>query len=66
MKRKLLPTKKLLLTGIVSGGVFAVLMAGYDYSVGESFSLTKFFFHFIILGGIMAFVNRYNNNVTKY
>jgi len=59
VKRKLRPLKKIILTAIITGCIYAVLMAGYDYSVGESFSLCKFLLHLTIFGVIMAFLNRF-------
>lgn len=41
---------RFLISGLVSGLVFALLMALFDYYNEEPFSLWKFLFFFIIMG----------------
>lgn len=40
--------KKIILTGLISGIVFALLMAGWDYYKEVPFSVLKFIIHFVL------------------
>ncbi len=51
-------TKKFILTGLVSGLVFAILMAGWDYYQDRPFSVLKFVLHlvlFALFNGYMSY-----------
>ncbi len=50
-------------TFLVSGSIFALLMAGFNYSFNDEFNIYKSLFHFVFFGLIMAFVSR--NNLRK-
>jgi len=45
-------------SGIISGFVFALIMAGFDYFKDQPFSVLKFMMHFVLFGlfnGYMAY-----------
>ena len=42
-----------------SGIIFASLMAGFDYSDGKEFVITKFIFHLLFFGLFMGLFFRY-------
>jgi len=52
--------KSELIGGLIAGLVYAILMAGFDYSEGEEFKIWKFLFNLFFFGGFMAFMTRYN------
>ncbi|WP_298512871.1 hypothetical protein [uncultured Kordia sp.] len=54
-----LQTKQLLIYGVISGIIFAVMMAGFDYFSGEEFSGFKFLIHASLFGFFMAITDRY-------
>ena len=43
-------TKAIIKSGLISGIVYAGLMAGFDYSDGQDFRIWKFIFHASFLG----------------
>ncbi|HLF53197.1 hypothetical protein [Flavobacterium sp.] len=45
---------------LISGLVYAGLMAGFDYSDGQSFRIFKFLLHFFFFGLSMGLLSRYN------
>jgi len=51
MKEK---TKLKIKSGIFSGLLFAMLMAGFDFYNEENFSVLKFMIHFAFFGGVMG------------
>lgn len=58
--RKLKPKKELIKVYVINGGIFALLMAGFDWFVDHDFNVWKFVFHFLFFGGFMTFANRFN------
>ncbi|MGV9003722.1 hypothetical protein [Flavobacterium sp.] len=48
-------------SGITAGFIFAILMAGFNYSDGEPFKIFKFLFHFFFFGLSMGLLARYNH-----
>jgi len=54
-------TKKFLVSFLVSGGVYAVLMMLWDVIKNEETSLGKFLFFFISFGLFMGFFAVYNH-----
>jgi hypothetical protein len=46
---------------LISGLVYAGLMAGFDYSDGDSFRIFKFLFHFFFFGLFMGLLARYSH-----
>lgn len=48
-------------SGLLSGFIYALLMAGFNYSSGEPFSIFKFLFHFFFFGLSMGLLARYNH-----
>ncbi|MCH2194316.1 hypothetical protein [Kordia sp.] len=60
-----LQTKQLLLYGVISGIIFAVMMAGFDYFNGEEFSGLKFIIHASLFGFFMAITDKYILNKKK-
>lgn len=55
------PENKLFIkSSLMSGLIYAGLMAGFDYSTGEEFKIMKFLFHFIFFGLSMGLLSRYN------
>jgi len=53
-------TKAIIKSGLISGIVYAGLMAGFDYSDGQDFRIWKFIFHASFFGIFMGFMTRYN------
>ena len=53
-------TKAIIKSGLISGVVYAGLMAGFDYSDGQDFKIWKFIFHASFFGIFMGFMTRYN------
>lgn len=53
-------TKKIILSALFSGAVYASLMAGFDYSGDEEFSLNSFSINFIFFGVFMGLMTRFN------
>ena len=47
-------TKQSILAGFISGLVYALIMAGFDYYEDKSFHVTTFFVNFLVLGVIMG------------
>ncbi|UQD55696.1 hypothetical protein [Flavobacterium sp. K5-23] len=52
--------KLMTLTFLLSGLVYAGLLAGFDYSEGSEFKLWKFIFNACFFGLFMALMARYN------
>ncbi|RXG30146.1 hypothetical protein [Leeuwenhoekiella palythoae] len=52
--------KSLLIGGCVGGGVYAAIMAAFDYYDGQEFSLWKFVINFLIFGGFMTLTTWYS------
>ncbi|PCI34929.1 MAG: hypothetical protein COB60_05260 [Flavobacteriaceae bacterium] len=52
MKHETLKLK--IISGVLSGLIFAVLMAGFDYYDAENFSVVKFIFHAVFFGFFMG------------
>lgn len=50
---------------LLSGLIYAGLMAGFEYSQGESFSIYKFLWHFFFFGFFMGLLSRYNYKKNK-
>lgn len=59
MKKEKRPLKEIIKTGIISGLVFACVMAIFDYFSKEPFSFLKFVIHFIIFGAVMSAFFKY-------
>jgi len=53
-------TKSILISGLISGIVYAVLMAGFDYYDEKNFKVWRFIFNFVFLGILIGLVTRYN------
>jgi ABC-type Mn2+/Zn2+ transport system permease subunit len=53
-------TKLMTLTFLLSGLVYAGVLAGFDYSEGNEFKLWKFVFNACFFGLFMALMARYN------
>lgn len=49
--------KIFLKSSLISGLIFATLMAGFDYKEGLEFNTQKFFFRFIFFGLLMGSIN---------
>ena len=47
-------------TFLLSGIIYAGLMAGFDYSDGQEFKIWKFLFYFLSFGLFMGLVSRYS------
>ena len=52
--------KSILIGGCVGGGVYAVIMAAFDYYDGQEFSLWKIVINFLIFGGFMTLTTWYS------
>lgn len=48
-------------SGLLSGIIYALIMAGFSYSTGEPFSIFKFLFLFFFFGLSMGLLARYNH-----
>ena len=53
-------TKAIIRGGLFGGIVYALGMAGFDYSDGENFNVWKFIFNSSFFGIFMALMTRYN------
>ena len=53
-------TKAIIKSGLISGVIYAGLMAGFDYSDGQDFRIWKFIIHALFFGIFMGFMNIYN------
>lgn len=53
-------TKAIIKSGLISGIVYAGLMAGFDYSDGQDLSIGKFLANFIFFGIFMGWLTYYN------
>jgi len=53
-------TKSIIIGGLFSGIVYALLMAGFDLTDRENFNLWKFIFNFLFFGISMALMTRYS------
>ena len=53
-------TKSIIKGGLFGGIVYALGMAGFDFSDGESFNVWKFIFNSSFFGIFMGFMTRYN------
>lgn len=54
------PTKKILKSGLISGFVYASLMAGFRHFDDKDFNIWKFLLHGSLFGIFMALLTRYN------
>ena len=52
-------TKGIIVSGLVSGLLYAGFMAGYDYYDNEPISILKFIFNALFFGILMGVVNGY-------
>ena len=52
-------TKTIIKSSLLSGIIYAGLMAGFDYSDGQDFRIWRFTFHFLFFGIFMGLMNRY-------
>ena len=59
MEKEKRTTKHTVIIGLISGFSFAIIMALFDYSDKEPFSIFKFLFHFTFFGLIQALIDRY-------
>jgi len=48
--------KKYIITGLISGLVFAILLAGWDYYKQNPFSVLKFVIHTIAFGAFNGYM----------
>ncbi len=55
-----LQTKAIIGGGLFGGIVYALGIAGFDYSDGENFNVWKFIFRLSFFGIFMALMTRYN------
>ena len=53
-------TKSIIKGGLIGGIVYALGMAGFDYTDGENFKVWKFIFDLSFFGIFMSFMTRYN------
>ena len=53
-------TKTIIKSGLLSGIIYAGLMAGFDYSDGQDFRIWRFIFNLLFFGIFMGLINRYN------
>ncbi|MEH1006738.1 hypothetical protein VDP25_03265 [Winogradskyella sp. ECml5-4] len=53
-------TKSIIIGGLVSGIVYAGLMAGFDYYDGNEFKIWRFLWNFFFFGGVMSLLTGYN------
>ncbi|QNK77678.1 hypothetical protein H7F37_00895 [Winogradskyella sp. PAMC22761] len=56
---KKISIKKRIISGVFSGIIFALFMAGFDYFDGTLFSLPKFLFHALFFGLFMGIALKY-------
>ena len=59
------PIKTKIKSGLLAGLIFTILMAGFDYSKGQDFSIFKFIFHFLFFGLIMGLITKIKNPVKR-
>ena len=52
--------KTIIKSGLISGIVYAGLMAGFDYSDGQDFRIWRFIFNALFFGIFMGFMTQYN------
>ena len=52
--------KTIIKSGLISGIIYAGLMAGFDYSDGQDFRMWRFIFNALIFGIFMGLMTRYN------
>jgi len=50
---------KSIVSGLTAGVIYAVIMAGYDYSDGQNFRIWRFVVNFLYLGIFMGLFNYY-------
>lgn len=48
--------KKYIITGLISGLVFAILLAGWDYYKQNPFSVLKFVIHTVVFGAFNGYM----------
>lgn len=58
MKKTNSINKLALKVGVMSGVIFALVMAGFDLYEQKPFSILKFVLHLLFFGGLMFFLNR--------
>ena len=51
--------KTILNSALISGSVYAILIAGFDYYDEQAFSLGKFLFNLFFFGAFMGFFTGY-------
>lgn len=59
MKKGALPIKSQIISGVISGLMYAIGMALFDYFKDKPFSFTQFLIYFLSFGFVMSFVFRY-------
>ena len=52
-------TRQSVLAGLISGLVYALIMAGFDYYEDQQFYLKKFIVNFLVIGLFMGFYTIY-------
>ncbi len=58
-------TKSILIGGLIGGTVYAVLMAGFDYSDGQDFRIWRFLINALFFGLFSGFSTYYNIKKNK-
>lgn len=53
-------TKTIIKSGLISGIGYALLMAGFDYSDGQSFRIWRFVINALFFGAFMGLLACYN------
>jgi len=56
MNEEKLPVKSRIIHGLISGTIYAVIMAIFDYFSGKDFSFPKYLFHMIFFGLVMTII----------
>jgi len=58
-------TESIIKSGLLGGFIYALLMAGYDYSKEQDFRLLKFIINFLFFGLFIGLLALYNNKKIK-
>ncbi|AXT20389.1 hypothetical protein D7030_04515 [Flavobacteriaceae bacterium AU392] len=58
-------TKSVLKSGLISGIVYAGIMAGFDYLDGQSFRIWRFIFNILFFGILISLMTQYNLKKTS-
>ena len=53
-------TKSIIKGGLFGGIVYALVMLGFDFTIGENFNVWKFIFNLSSFGILMGFMTYYN------